>query len=67
MRAPGVPQVAEKSKPVASVLRQPAVVVAIDIAPVLPLIESADVVVVERPLTEVVARYKLPPAFLKIH
>ena len=58
---------AEYISPFALVLRHPAVDVAIDIAPVEPMMERADVVVVASPVTVVVAKYKLPPAFLVIH
>ena len=39
----------------------------IDIAPVLPLIVNADVVVVDVPSIVVVAKYKFPPAFRSVH
>ena len=60
-----VPQVDEYKSPLASVFKHPVVVVAIDIAPVEPLMESIEVEVVAVPVTVVVAKYKLPPAFLK--
>ena len=53
---PPVAHVALYIRPLALVLRQPAVDVAIEIAPVEPLIESADVVVVEVPSIVVVAK-----------
>lgn len=53
--------------PDALVLRHPDVVVASEIAPVDPIIESADVVVVAVPSAVVVARYKLPPALRSVH
>ena len=45
----------------------PTVDVASDIAPVVPLIVSALVVVVDVPLTVVVERYRFPPAFRNVH
>ena len=60
-------QLPEYSRPADVVCRQPIVLVAIDIAPVLPLIESALVEVVAVPSTVVVAKYKFPPAFLVTH
>ena len=46
---------------------KPEVEVAIDMAPVVPLIERAEVVVVAFPAIVVVAKYKFPPAFLITH
>ena len=60
-------QEAEYSRPVAEVFKHPVVVVAIDIAPVLPIIVKALVVVVAVPATVVVAKYKLPPALRVTH
>ena len=48
-------------------LRKPAVDVAIDMAPVPPLIERSEVVVVAFPATVVVAKYRLPPALRVTH
>ena len=45
----------------------PEVVVEIEIAPVEPMIERIEVVVVEVPSIVVVAKYKFPPAFRKVH
>ena len=47
--------------------RSPAVVVAIEMAPVEPLIERAEVEVVAVPATVVVAKYRLPPALRVTH
>ena len=58
---------AEYRRPVAEVLRHPTVDVAMDMAPVLPLIVKAEVEVVAVPCTVVVAKYRLPPAFLNVH
>ncbi len=53
--------------PLAFVFKHPAVVVAIEIAPVEPLIERAEVEVVAVPATVVVAKYRLPPALRIVH
>ncbi len=64
---PPLEHVALYISPDAEVFRHPAVVVESSIAPDVPLIVRADVVVVDSPSTVVVERYKFPPALRNVH
>ena len=61
------PVVSAHTKPLDVIRSVPAVVVPRERAPFEPLIDSAARVDVASPATVVVAKYKLPPAFLMVH